>query len=132
MVVIAIASPLVDLAAGKRSAAVFFIPHNAKLTNMKTNQAKRRNRVRRQHREDVVQKSSRNACKSKIISYLCGVLHFSQRVTLAHIAGIFYARTYRFRTPLQSVNAPAAGYYSVGQRVGAKPFFFAHTYCFTF
>ena len=54
MVVIAIASPLVDLAAGKRSAAVFFIPHNAKLTNMKTNQAKRRNRVRRQHREDVV------------------------------------------------------------------------------
>ena len=100
---------------------------------MKTNQEKRRNRVRRQHREDVVQKSSRNACKSKIISYLCDALHSKQRVTLAHIAGIFYARTYRFRTPLQSVNAPAAVWYSVRQRVGAKPFFFAHhTYCLTF
>ena len=100
---------------------------------MKTNQEKRRNRVRRQHREDVVQKSSRNVCKSKIISYLCGVLHYEQRGRLAHIAGIFYARIYnRFRTPLQSVNAPAAVHNSVGQRVSAKPFFFAHTYCLTF
>ena len=100
---------------------------------MKTNQEKRRNRVRRQPKHTVVQKTSRNACKFKIISYLCDVLHFNQRGKLANIAGIFYARTYRFRTPLQSVNAPAAGYYSVGQRVGAKPFFFAHhTYCLTF
>lgn len=98
-----------------------------------SNKSEERKMLRTDWKElPIHQKSSRNACKSKIISYLCGVLHFSQRVTLAHIAGIFYARTYRFRTPLQSVNAPAAGYYSVGQRVGAKPFFFAHTYCFTF
>ena len=98
-----------------------------------SNKSEERKMLRTDWKElPIDKKSSRNAFKSKIMSYLCGVLHFSQRVTLAHIAGIFYARTYRFRTPLQSVNAPAAGYYSVGQRVGAKPFFFAHTYCFTF
>ena len=79
------------------------------------------------------EKSSRNVCKSKIISYLCSALHSEQRGKLADIAGIFYARTYRFCTPLQSVNAPAAVQDSVRQRVGAKPFFFAHhTYCLTF
>ena len=80
----------------------------------------------------IDKKISQNACNSKIIHYLCNALHFEQRGRLAHIAGIFYTHIYRFRTPLQSVNAPAAVQISVTRRVSAKPFFFAHTYCLTF
>ncbi len=99
-----------------------------------SNKSEERKTLRTDWKELPIDKeNSQNVCKSKIIHYLCGVLHYEQRGRLAHIAGIFYARIYnRFRTPLQSVNAPAAVHNSVGQRVSAKPFFFAHTYCLTF
>ena len=100
-----------------------------------SNKSEERKTLRTDWRELPIDKeNSQNVCKSKIIHYLCDVLHYEQRGRLAHIAGIFYTCIYNwFRTPLQSVNAPAAVHHSVGQRVSAKPFFFAHhTYCLTF
>lgn len=61
-------------------------------------------------------------CEIKSIHYICSALHSDRRGKPANAAGIFYARTYRFHTPLQSVNAPAAGH-GVRQRVGMKPFY---------
>ena len=61
-------------------------------------------------------------CKFNGKRYICSALHSDRRGKLAKIAGIFYARSYRFHTPLQCVNAPAAGH-GVEQRVGMKPFY---------
>lgn len=60
-------------------------------------------------------------CGIKTNHYICNALHNDQRGN-SLIAGIFYTHFYRFHTPLQSVNAPAAGH-SVTQRVGVKPFY---------
>ena len=99
-----------------------------------SNKSEERKTLRTDWKELPIDKeNSQNVCKSKNNHYLCSALHSEQRGRLAHIAGIFYTCIYnRFRTPLQSVNAPAAVQNSVTRRVSAKPFFFAHTYCLTF
>lgn len=61
-------------------------------------------------------------CEIKSIHYICSALYSDRRGKLAKLAGIFYARSYRFHTPLWCVNAPTAGH-GGEQRVGMKPFY---------
>ncbi|WP_418671894.1 hypothetical protein [Alistipes putredinis] len=64
----------------------------------------------------------KNLCEIKSKHYLCSALHSDWRGKLAKTAGIFYARSHRFHTPLRCVNAPAASH-GEEQRVSMKPFY---------
>lgn len=75
------------------------------------------------HSPEIIRKNSADLfAKFNGKHYVCNAFHNDRRGKLAKLAGIFYARSHRFHTPLQCVNAPAAGHGGM-QRVGMKPFY---------